>query len=39
VGYKDTAKTIVDGDTADFRVVAIKPSLNQMKVILKAITK
>lgn len=39
VGYKDTAETIVDGDTADFKVVAIKPSLNQMKVILKAITK
>ena len=39
VGYKDTAQTIVNGDTADFRVLAIKPSLNHTKVILGAITK
>lgn len=39
VGYKDTLKTIVDGHTADFKVLAIKPSLNQIKVILGRITK
>lgn len=39
VGYKDSAETIVDGDTADFKVLAIKPSLNQLKVLLGAITK
>lgn len=39
VGYKDTAKTIVDGDTADFRVLAVKPSLNVTKYVLGRITK
>lgn len=39
VGYLDTAETIVDGDTADFIVKAIKPSLNQLKVLLQAVTK
>lgn len=39
VGYKDSAETIVDGNTADFKVLAIKPSLNQLKVLLGAITK
>lgn len=39
VGYKDTDKTIVDGDTADFRVLAVKPSLNVTKYVLGRITK
>lgn len=39
IGYTDEAKTIVDGDTADFRVVAIKPSLNMVKYVLKQIEK
>lgn len=39
VGYKDSAETIVDGNTADFKVLAIKPSLNQVKVLLGSITK
>lgn len=37
--YKDTEKTIVDGNKADYRVLAIKPSLNQLKCILQRITK
>lgn len=39
VGYRDTLKTNVDGHSADFKVLAIKPSLNTLKVILGAITK
>ena len=39
VGYTDTSQTIVDGDTADFRIVAIKPSLNTVKYVLKRIEK
>lgn len=39
VGYKDTAETIVDGNTADFRVLAVKPSLNVTKYVLGRITK
>lgn len=39
VGYKDTAKTIVDGNTADYRVLAVKPSLNEAKYILGKLTK
>lgn len=39
VGYKDTAKTIVDGNTADYKVLAVKPSLNYTKYILGRITK
>ena len=39
VGYKDTAKTIVDGNTADYRVLAVKPSLNEDKYILGKLTK
>lgn len=39
VGYKDTAKTIVDGNTATFRVLAVKPSLNVTKYVLGRITK
>ena len=37
--FKDTEKTIVDGNKADYRVLAIKPSLNQLKVLLGRITK
>lgn len=39
VGYKDTAKAIVDGNTADYRVLAVKPSLNEAKYILGKLTK
>lgn len=39
VGYKDAEKTIVDGNTADYKVVAVKPSLNTIKYILGRITK
>lgn len=39
VGYKDTDKTIVDGNTADYRVLAVKPSLNEAKFILGKLTK
>ena len=39
VGYKDTEKTIVDGSTADYKVIAVKPSLNTTKYILGRITK
>lgn len=39
VGYTDASQTIVDGDTADFRIVAIKPSLNTVKYVLKQIEK
>lgn len=37
--YKDIDKTIVDGNKADYKVLAIKPSLNQLKVLLGRITK
>lgn len=37
--YKDADKTILDGDKADYRVLAIKPSLNALKVLLGRITK
>lgn len=39
VGYTDASQTIVDGDTADFRIVAIKSSLNTVKYVLKRIEK
>ena len=39
VGYKDAEKTIVDGNTADYKVIAVKPSLNTIKYILGRITK
>ena len=32
-------ETVTDGDTADFRIVAIKPSLNTVKYVLKRIEK
>ena len=39
VGYEDAEKTIVDGSTADYKVIAVKPSLNTIKYILGRITK
>lgn len=39
VGYRDSGRTNVDGHSADFKVLAIKPSLNQFKAILGRITK
>nr|DAF78377.1 MAG TPA: hypothetical protein [Caudoviricetes sp.] len=38
-GYKDTGETLVDPNTADFRVVSVKPSLNMVKYVLKRITR
>lgn len=37
--FKDTEETIVDPNKADYRILAIKPSLNQLKVLLGRITK
>ena len=39
VEYKDEEKTIVDENTADYKVIAVKPSLNTIKYILGRITK
>lgn len=39
VGYKDAERTIVDGNTADYRVLAVKPSLNEQRFILGKLTK
>lgn len=39
VGYKDSESTVVDGNTADFTVVAVKPSLNFTKYVLKKTVK
>lgn len=39
IKYKDASETHPDPFSADFKVSAIKPSLNQLKVLLKAITK
>lgn len=39
VGYKDTEKTIVDANSADYKVLEVKPSLNVSKYILGKITK
>lgn len=39
VGYKDTDKMMIDPNTADYRVTAVKPSLNAIKYVLKRITK
>lgn len=33
--YKDQQHTIVDADTADYKVVSVKDSLNQTKILLK----
>ena len=37
--YKDADKKILDADKADYRVLAIKPSLNALKVLLGRNTK
>lgn len=39
VGYKDNDNTIVDPDTADYKILAIKPSLNFTKYILGRLVK
>ena len=39
VTVKDEEKTIVDENTADYKVIAVKPSLNTTKYILGRITK
>ena len=39
VVYKETAETLLDARSADFEVLAVKPSLNTVKYVLKAITK
>ena len=38
-GYKDEQHTIVDADTADYKVVSVKDSLNQTKILLKHYTR
>ena len=39
VEYKDEEKTIVDENTANYKIIAVKPSLNTIKYILGRITK
>ena len=39
VGYKDTDKTIVDPNSADYKVLEVKPSLNVSKYILGKMNK
>lgn len=39
VGYTDTSMTNADGHTADYKVLAVKPSLNFVKYILGRIVK
>lgn len=39
VSYKDTDKTIVDPNSADYKVLEVKPSLNVSKYILGKIVK
>ena len=39
ITYKDAAETLLDPRSADFEVFAVKPSLNNVKYVLKAITK
>lgn len=37
--YTDADRTVLDGNSADYKVLAIKPSLNQLKVVLGRLTK
>lgn len=37
--YKDTSETIVDGDSADYKVVSVRSTLNEGKAILRHLTK
>lgn len=39
VGYKDTDKTIIDPNSADYKVLEVKPSLNVSKYILGKLVK
>lgn len=39
VGYKDTDKTIVDGNSADYKVLSVKPSQNIGKYVLGKLVK
>lgn len=39
VSYEDTGKTIIDAYSADYKVLAPKPSLNSAKYILGKVTK
>lgn len=39
VGYKDIDKTIIDENTADYKIKKISPSLNQTKYLLERIVK
>jgi hypothetical protein len=39
VGYKDIEHTVIDEDSADYRVAKRKPSLNEMKYLLKKVSK
>lgn len=37
--YKDVSETIVDGDSADYKVVSVRNTLNEGKAILRHLTK
>lgn len=37
--YKDASETIVDGDSADYKVVSVRSTLNEGKAILRHLTK
>ena len=39
VGYKDADQTIVDKNTADYRVLSVQPSLNEVQYLLGKLTK
>lgn len=39
IGYKDTDKTVVDPNSADYKVLEVKPSLNVSKYILGKMNK
>lgn len=39
VGYKDVLHTIIDPNTADYKVLAVKPSINTSKFILGKLPK
>lgn len=39
VGYKDTDKTIVDGNSADYKILSVKPSQNIGKYVLGKLVK
>lgn len=39
VGYKDTEKTEINAETADYKVTRVSPSLNQVKYLLERVVK